>query len=110
MNFRVKLGLELGDKLCQAAWNGDLDQVKLLLDHVDSGAFINSPNSRGNRCPRPFVHVLGQTPLYCASRQGFAEIVCRLINHDACLIDYQVSDHGGTALHGLISPFPLKVF
>jgi len=78
---------EKGNALCTAAWTGELDKVIDLLSHPQSDTYVNFPNSRG------------QTPLYCAARQGFLEIVAKLVNNTECQIDYQVGDHGGTALH-----------
>lgn len=42
----------------------------------------------------------GQTALYCACRQGCAEIVLELLLVPGIDVNVQVPEHGGTPLHG----------
>lgn len=55
---------------------------------------VNMPNSRG------------QTALYCASRQGYGEIVLELLLAPGIDVNVQVPEHGGTPFHGSSFPFP----
>ena len=48
------------------------------------------------------INKIGQTPLYCAARQGFVPIVAELISCPSLDLDVQMTAHGGTALHGII--------
>eukprot|EP01127_Copromyxa_protea_P015976 TRINITY_DN4681_c1_g3_i1.p1 TRINITY_DN4681_c1_g3~~TRINITY_DN4681_c1_g3_i1.p1 ORF type:complete len:879 (+),score=136.53 TRINITY_DN4681_c1_g3_i1:23-2638(+) len=88
MERRRKCG-EVNDKtvvelMCAYAWEGKIDVLKdLLAIHPKE---VNSPNQRG------------QTPLYCASRQGHLDIVVVLVLGGADP-NFQVPDHGGTCLH-----------
>lgn len=50
---------------------------------------VNMPNSRG------------QTALYCACRQGYVEIVLELLKAPNINVNVQVTEHGGTPLHGM---------
>lgn len=52
--------------------------------------FVNRPNKRG------------QTALYCASRQGYKDIIVELLNLVGINVNVQVQEHGGTALHGTV--------
>jgi len=77
--------IELLEKLCSAAWNGELAIVKEVLDTGKN--LINRPNKRG------------QTPLYCAARQGFPGVIVALLNHPKVNVNIKVVEHGGTPLH-----------
>lgn len=46
--------------------------------------------------------ILGQSALYCASRNGQTGIMALLFAKPGLNLDIQVSSHGGTPLHGII--------
>lgn len=78
----------LSVNLCNAAWSGNLPQVQELL------ASCGATDVAG-------VNERGQPALYCASHQGFLDIVIELLNFpysQACL-NLRIPSHGGTALH-----------
>lgn len=59
-------------------------------------------NDRGElwTCLR-FLNLIGETPLYCACKTGQTQIVQLLLEVKEFVdVDYQVPEHGGTALHG----------
>ena len=68
--FTSPEALVLKDQLCILAWEGKLEEVRNLLTNVEVRGCINIPNPRG------------QTALYCAARQGFAEILVEILNVD----------------------------
>jgi len=69
---------------CEAAFNGDLDGVRALLEN--SPALANATNIRG------------QTALLCAATSGQYTIVLYLISHPT--VNVNVIDSGSTPLHG----------
>eukprot|EP01127_Copromyxa_protea_P012211 TRINITY_DN3157_c0_g2_i2.p1 TRINITY_DN3157_c0_g2~~TRINITY_DN3157_c0_g2_i2.p1 ORF type:complete len:1021 (+),score=177.01 TRINITY_DN3157_c0_g2_i2:24-3065(+) len=72
--------------LVAAAWHGDLESVRKLLSPEN----VNKPNARG------------QSALFCACRQGHSNVVLEILNFPGVNIDYQVPEHGGTALHAAV--------
>eukprot|EP01125_Pyxidicula_operculata_P008605 TRINITY_DN2876_c0_g1_i1.p1 TRINITY_DN2876_c0_g1~~TRINITY_DN2876_c0_g1_i1.p1 ORF type:complete len:1015 (+),score=248.67 TRINITY_DN2876_c0_g1_i1:2228-5272(+) len=77
------------DTLCKHCWNGDIDGVDNLVSLSFSTQFINHTNDRK------------QTPLYCASRNGHADVVKKLLIQYGSVIDVNIKcgADGGTALH-----------
>lgn len=93
--------MSFGDQLAGAAWTRNLAKLKELIPvrpilrsvrslTPSKQGDVNMPNSRG------------QTALYCASRQGFAEIVLELLKVPTINVNVQVPEHGGTPLHGTL--------
>jgi len=76
-----------GQKLCNAAWQGDAIEVTTLLSDENVASFINLPNPRG------------QCALYCAARQGHVGVLLELLKCPHIDLNAQVPDHGATPLH-----------
>lgn len=78
---------KLGDSLCNASWNNDMEKALSLLQGHEAPYIINHYNERG------------QTALYCACRQGHVELVRHMLSISAIDLDLQMQGHMGTALH-----------
>lgn len=74
-------------KLHVAAMEGNLDDVKRILDMLDRGEGINC---------RDLTH--GATPLHLAAAQGHNEVIALLLDSGAD-INVQENEYGATALH-----------
>jgi hypothetical protein len=77
-------------ELTNRIWDHEVEVTKVLLQNPHMKRLINLPNDRG------------QTALFCAARQGFAEIVLALFAVPGLDINAQSVEHGSTPLHGTI--------
>lgn len=78
---------EMVSELTNAIWDGEMEHSKILLQNPHMKRLINVPNDRG------------QTALFCAARQGHADLVLALFAVPGLDINAQSVDHGSTPLH-----------